>query len=383
MKRKRINRLWVLFLALLFAPGVLTVSARAEGTDSTANIYQTTGKYLAETVANPGVAQIGGEWTVLGLARAGYEVPEGYYAAYYRNVEAYVKANINDQERLHKNRSTDNSRVILALTAVGYDVTNVGGHNLLLGLADMKYLNRQGINGPIWALIAFDSGNYAIPTAPAGADPVTREKLIQGILDRRLADGGWNLSSAATTADPDMTAMALTALAPYYKTDAAVKDAVDKALQTLSAMQDADGGYTGSFDGAATPGSESSAQVIVALTALGIDPHTDVRFVKNGCSPVDALCGYYVTGGGFRHVADGERNGMATEQGYYALAAYDRFRNGKTGLYDMTDVEKAPAPAVPGENPTTGDGFSAALCIAGIVLGVTGMAAVPQNKKRF
>lgn len=29
---------------------------------------------------------------------------------------------------------------------------------------------------------------------------------------------------------------------------------------------------------------------------------------------------------------------MATEQGYYALAAYDRMINGKTALYDMSDV---------------------------------------------
>ena len=29
---------------------------------------------------------------------------------------------------------------------------------------------------------------------------------------------------------------------------------------------------------------------------------------------------------------------MATEQGYYALTAYFRFRNEETALYDMTDV---------------------------------------------
>ena len=34
----------------------------------------------------------------------------------------------------------------------------------------------------------------------------------------------------------------------------------------------------------------------------------------------------------------GERDGMATEQCYYALTAYSRFRNGQSALYDMTDV---------------------------------------------
>ena len=57
----------------------------------------------------------------------------------------------------------------------------------------------------------------------------------------------------------------------------------------------------------------------MALTALGVNPDTDSRFVKAGGSVLDALCAYSVPGGGFSHVSGGERNGMATEQGYYAL----------------------------------------------------------------
>ena len=135
-------------------------------------------------------------------------------------------------------------------------------------------------------------------------------------------------------ADPDMTAMAIQALAPYYKTNETVKAAVDKALEALSALQRTDGGF-GSWG---TVNSESCAQVIVALTALGIDPIADSRFVKNGLTVLDALSSFYVTGGGFRHTAGGDLDGMATEQGYYALAAYYRFANAQTRLYDMTDV---------------------------------------------
>ena len=129
------------------------------------------------------------------------------------------------------------------------------------------------------------------------------------------------------------TAMAIQALAPYYQTNAEVKVAVDKALDCLSALQTTAGGYL-SWN---TLNSESCAQVIVALTALGIDPASDARFIKNGCSVVDALLAFY-TDGGFRHTMDGELNGMATEQGYYALAAFARLKDGKTGLYDMSDV---------------------------------------------
>ena len=53
---------------------------------------------------------------------------------------------------------------------------------------------------------------------------------------------------------------------------------------------------------------------------------------------VDALLRYYVKGGGFKHIMDGEIDGMGTEQAYYALTAYYRFLSGKTNLYDMTDI---------------------------------------------
>lgn len=322
-------------------------------------IYKTTGDFMA-TLGTPTVNSTGGEWMVIGLARSGRTVPAGYYD----NVVEYVKAKADANERLHPTKVTDNARVILALTAIGKDVTNVGGHNLLKGLDNMAYVQAQDINGPIFTLIALDSHNY-----PTMGD-VTREKLIQVILDAQLNDGGWDLS--ADKADPDMTAMAIQALAPYYKTNETVKAAVDKALEALSALQRSDGG----FDSWGTVNSESCAQVIVALTALGIDPTADSRFVKNGHTVLDALAGFYVTGGGFRHTAGGERNDMATEQGYYALAAYYRFANTQTRLYDMSDVTIQTG----GSNtPATGD---TGVLVWVIALPVTILAAAFVLKRK-
>ena len=300
-------------------------------------IYKTTGDFMA-TLGTPGVGSTGGEWMTIGLARSGRTVPAGYYD----NVVKFVRENADKNERLDRNKVTENARVILALTAIGKDVTNVDGHNLLKGLDSMSYIKTQGINGPIFTLIALDSHNY-----PTSGD-VTREKLIETILGAALEDGGWTLSG--TKADPDMTAMAIQALAPYYKTNETVKAAVDKALDVLSGLQQGDGGF-GSWG---TINSESCAQVIVALTALGIDPTADSRFVKNGHTVLDALAGFYVNGGGFRHTAGGERNGMATEQGYYALASYYRFANAQTRLYDMTDVAIQTGGTSGGDN--SGDG---------------------------
>ena len=322
-------------------------------------IYKTTGDFMSK-LGTPTVNSTGGEWMVIGLARSGRTVPAGYYD----NVVDYVKAKADANERLHQAKVTDNARVILALTAIGKDVTNVGGHNLLKGLDNMDYVQTQGINGPIFTLIALDSHNY-----PTSGD-VTREKLIGVILAAQLADGGWDLS--ADKADPDMTAMAIQALAPYYKTNETVKAAVDKALEALSAMQRPDGGF-GSWG---TVNSEACAQVIGALTALGIDPTADSRFVKNGLTVLDALAGFYVTGGGFRHTANGELDGMATEQGYYALAAYYRFVNAQTRLYDMSDVTIQTG----GSNtPATGD---TGVLVWVIALPVTILAAAFVLKRK-
>ena len=126
--------------------------------------------------------------------------------------------------------------------------------------------------------------------------------------------------------------MALTALAPYTE-DAAVQTAVDAALQMLSDSQLPTGGFV-SWD---TENCESAAQVLVALTSLGIDPLTDSRFLKDGATVLDALCAFAVEGGGFRHIAEQTApDNMATEQGFYALAAYDRFTRGQSRLFDMT-----------------------------------------------
>ena len=291
--------------------------------------YKATGEYI-QSLGTPSVGPIGGEWGVLGLARSGLTVPG--LEDYCQKALEFIRQSIDPATmRLHSAKSTDNSRMILALTAIGKGATNIDGYNLVAGLSDLDYVTYQGNNGPIWALIALDSGNY-----PASGT-ATRQALVDELLRVQTSDGGWAVTGSK--ADTDMTGMALQALAPYYETNEQVRAAVDRAIDKLSRMQQADGSFCADYgDGNPVATSESIAQVITGLTALGIDPATDPRFVKSGGSALDALLRYYVDGGGFRHLLEGERDGMATEQGYYALTAYFRFRNGETALYDMTDV---------------------------------------------
>ena len=263
----------------------------------------------ASAVPSPGY---GDEWTVLGLARGGYFTADSdYFARYYADLAAKVPeltAASGRDGALNAYKSTDNSRVILALSAIGRDAAQVGGCDLTAPYADFAWVSNQGINGPIFALLALDSRNYL----PGSA---VRRQCVDAILSAECSGGGWAFGGSA--ADPDMTAMALQALAAY-RSEAAVAAAVTRGLDVLSAMQTGDGGFASS----GVVNAESAAQVIVACTALGIDPDTDSRFVKGGGSAVDALLTFFDAGAAaFRHTASGSVNSLATEQAVYALRA--------------------------------------------------------------
>ncbi len=285
---------------------------------------------LVKTAAKPG--STGGEWRILGLARSGENVADSYYNGYYKTLAAQVK---QKKGVLHQRKYTEYSRTILALTAIGKNPANVNGYNLLTPLGDYKATVQQGLNGAVFALLALDSKDYKMPVNKKAKIKATRKLYVNYILGKELSDGGWALSGK--TADADVTAMVLQALAPYRADNKKVQAAVERGVKKLSAMQNDKGGFT--MNGVTA--SESTAQVLVMLTALGID-WNDERFVKKGNSTVDHLLSCYVKGRGFVHIAGGEVNIMATEQGFYALAAAERWYNGKNSLYDMT-AEAAPA----------------------------------------
>jgi len=285
---------------------------------------------LATTVSEPSFGTTAGEWSVLSLARGGYyNTGAEYFEDYYDRIVEIVDAtatSVNLNGALHKTKSTENSRLILALSAIGKDATKVGKWNLLTPYGDFAWIKKQGINGPIFALIALDSKDYTTE------DTTIRQQCVDYILENQLADGGWALSG--TVANPDVTAMALQALYPY-RSESDVAAAAKDGFSCLSTLQQADGGYI--YDGESN--CESVAQVIVACSIWGINPDTDVEFVKGDTSAVDALLDFYIdTEARFCHIKTGGSDAMATDQACYALVAYNRLLNEKNGLYDMTDV---------------------------------------------
>lgn len=293
--------------------------------------------YIQSAVSAPVVSYLFGEWAVLGQARAKVPLSEAYIAAYYEKVVAYVKANIGSDGILRKPDDkntpviTDNERIALALAAIGKDPANVGGENLLTALQNKDIMkvtdtSNTDINGLVMGLLALNSRNYTSDTS----------WLVQAVLEQQNKDGSWRASAdTKPVGDVDMTAMALQALAPYYKDggNETVNTAVEKALNWLS------GKYRSGYDS-----SESCAQVVIALSALNLDANTDARFTKTvegkTLSVLGNLLQYRVVeNGGFKHqFADKAVNEMATEQALCAMAAYARFTEKANALYDMTDA---------------------------------------------
>ena len=165
----------VLVLCCLLA---LTAPVNAAKEPDLQTLVNDTAKYMLSAVKAPEPGDVGGEWAVLGLARSGYAVPEGYFEGYYGRLEAYVK---EKKGILHKRKYTDYSRVIIALSALGKDARDVGGYNLLTPLGDYEKTIWQGLNGPIWALIALDSANYPMPQNRSAATQATRQMYISTI----------------------------------------------------------------------------------------------------------------------------------------------------------------------------------------------------------
>ena len=284
------------------------------------------------------------DWLPIGLSRYGVEDD---YDSYLAALRTYVEQKYREPDKLDRTKATEWHRIALAVLACGGDPTHFGrdenGADINL-IADGVYdrgktadLGRQGLNGWLWGLITLDSMKYTIP---AGAS-YTRTELVKTILSYQLSDDGFNLRVAqGSTADPDITAMAIQSMGPYYRTSTLnVKDPVDRALERLSQLDTAD------FRSWGTRNSESTSQVIISLCSVGIDPQNDPRFVKNGLNLLDALFYYQQEDGGFAHsyeldegnpsAVPGESDSMATDQALLALVSVWRQAQGMSPLYDF------------------------------------------------
>lgn len=131
--------------------------------------------------------------------------------------------------------------------------------------------------------------------------------------------------------------MAVQALAPYRDQ---METEIDAALSYLSGQLTDTCGYIAYGD----ENAESTAQVILALCALGIDPETDSCFVKGEHTLLTELSQFREADGTYRHVLEGAGDGLATAQSVLALVAVQRVRSGQPWVLHF-DGTQAPREA--------------------------------------
>lgn len=302
-----------------------------EITPSVDKAMEAVAKFIKKNDTNPDAES---SWFVIGAVRSGIKVPTKYKNAYYKNVLSYL---VKNDWVITKSKYSEYSKLIIGLTAIGKDARDIAGHNMLSYLSDFTNVKRQGFNGTVWALLALNChDSYEIPKNPDAKEQATEEGLIQAILKAELSAGGWALYGAEP--DADMTGMTIQALSSYYGKREDVTAAIDRAVEWLSSAQLASGGY----QTIGTETAESVAQVITALSSVGVDCGKDDRFIKNGKWPMTGLMQYYLKNGSFAHSADGGYNGLATAQSMYALVSYKRMLNGESFLYHMSDISLKP-----------------------------------------
>ncbi|GAQ18645.1 pullulanase, extracellular [Oceanobacillus picturae] len=265
----------------------------------------------------------GSEWWVWGVAHTNREIPDSYV----ESIEALVKDNEGEFRNLF-----ELEKIIIALSAVGKDASDINGINLIDKLATHSWMEEgdPAINAAIYGLLAIDSAEFAVSED-------FRTMLITSILDKELEDGGW--SFFGSNPSPDITGMALAALAPY-KEDPKVKTAIDRAVTYLAESQDAEGGYDIEFNGGDS--SESVSQAIIGLAAVGADP-TSPSFTKEGGNLLQHLLKFKQEDGGYSHLLDGGSTDMSTQQALLAFVAYQKLVNGTGSVYQFSaPVEEEP-----------------------------------------
>jgi len=210
------------------------------------------------------------------------------------------------------------------LLAKGEDLSDFNGIDVIEKIYNSENMEKQGINGPIFALILKNTGNFNID-----GYTYNEEKLKEIVLSAQNSDGGFGLTKGDKS-DIDITAMALTALSYYNETEK-----VEKAIKYLTIERTPDGEYRQNNEVT----SESISQVIIALSGLGIDVKKDVRFIVKGKNLIDLLMAFKTGDNSFSHLKGREANDIATEQAILALTAYNSYIEGRGSVFDFSKTE--------------------------------------------
>lgn len=185
---------------------------------------------------------------------------------------------------------------IISLVKLEENPQNYKKNNLVAMLHNYENLYQNGLNGAIYALMAYESVHSTSANDSSLPAPNTVRNSTSAIIDYIVSAQQRSGGFAATTGrDPDIqvTARAVTVLSSYRDIPY-VNAAVEKAIDWLAAQQDAEGTYSLKK----VPDCMTTASVMIALNANGISMD-DPRFVKDGNDLLSTLSRFENTDGGY------------------------------------------------------------------------------------
>ena len=285
-------------------------------------------------------SEYGDEWTIFTMLRSGRKITEEEKSQYLSSVKETIE---KDGKKL---QHTDYARIIFTLTAMGEDPRTALGIDVIEKLCAKDNFSNVTSNQIMWTLIALDTHDYEIQKstnllqkiftfAMPEETKITRERLIEEILKYQREDGSFSLNLSDRTGSVDVTAMALQSLAKYQD-QKEVKNAINNAHGYLRSKMTTNAGFIeGGGENSCT-----SAQVITALTELGMDPLDPANGYTFGTNNLISRIQKFETAGGYALIEGSKSTDlMATEQVTYALESYRRFLAKENSLYDMTDIK--------------------------------------------
>lgn len=303
--KQRINL--YLLLILLITVSITVSSCGKADIESDLDLHiKTTAQYLVKEVPEPAPGDIGGEWRVIGIYQSGIKDSKKYGKQYIINLKKILKAK---EGKLNVEYASAYARISLCLGLLGENPKEVDGYNLFLPLESKDEFLELGCTAMSYALVASNVSGEKL-----AAEDVYISGIISDLAERKNMD---YLS--------DYFSMSLVGLSFYKDKREDVNNAIKRYVAKISELQQEDGSM-GNCD--------STAEAVIGLCQIGINPHKDKRFVKNGHSLIDGLGLFADDKGGFFHKEGDEKiNPMSTEKALLAMEAYRLYRDERSCLY--------------------------------------------------
>ena len=294
--RRHITRLLTTLLAIVMLLPMTAQATPVDGwTDETEQAYQTVTELVIQRVTESKdylatATQEENAKVVYALWTSGADVPSGFYDEYLQALADWLDLAVK------RGKTVYIPGAIRTVTAMGLDVTDFAGHDLMDALRKPELVEAD--EDRLDMLMDLDAAGDA---GKAEEFNTLREQLLTEALARQQSSGEFRYTSKwpaelkqkGVDGEPDrfdyilLTAKSVQALAPYQNRKD-VATAIDKALNYLSEQQLSSGGFLkyGAEDVA------EDAAVMELLAALGISL-TDERFTKDGHTVLDGMMGWY------------------------------------------------------------------------------------------